>query len=129
MVKIYCIQDSNNLKYVGTTTRTLKQRFAEHKSKAKREIDDTCSSRKLDLESATIILLEECSKENCSEREQYYIDTIDCVNLQRANGAGRDKQKREKQRKLWDDKNKERRREYMKQYRADQKKKLNLTSS
>ena len=128
MAKIYCIQDSNNLKYVGATIRTLEQRFAEHKYKGKRE-EYTCSSRKLDLEFATIILLEECSKENCSEREQYYIDTIDCVNLQRANGAGRDKQKREKQRKLWDEKNKERRREYMKQYRADQKKKLNLTAS
>ncbi len=77
MVKIYCIEDINNLKYVGSTKRELKTRLAEHKNDRKNK---NCSSKKVDLDNCEIKLLEECEDNIRKEREAYWIDKIDCVN-------------------------------------------------
>ena len=75
MVKIYCIEDCNNLKYVGSTNKTLSQRLSRHKCEKK-----NCSSKKLDLDNCKIYVLEETDEEHRIEREKYWIHKIDCVN-------------------------------------------------
>jgi len=75
IVRIYCIEDCNGLKYIGSTKRTLKIRLTEHKSKRKE-----CRSRELDLENCKIYTLEETDEEHRKVTEKYWIDAIDCVN-------------------------------------------------
>ena len=76
-MKIYCIEDCNNLKYVGSTKQKLKTRLAQHKCDKKRR---NSSSSKLDLVNCKIYVLEECLEQNTKEREKYWIHKIDCVN-------------------------------------------------
>jgi len=78
MVTIYCIEDINDLKYVGSTTRPLNIRLTQHRSDKRRQKYYTSS--KLNLEYCIIYSLEECDEENKKQREQYWIDEIDCVN-------------------------------------------------
>ena len=99
MVKIYCIEDINDLKYVGSTTQLLRDRMKGHKADKYRRRN--ASSRQLHLEHSIIYLLEECPEDLRKERERYWIDKIDCVNLQKL-----------------DFDEKEWRREYMKKYNA-----------
>jgi len=76
MVKIYCIEDINNLKYVGSTKKKyLSSRLSEHKYKK------DCSCSRLDLNNCRIYLLEECHEENRKSKEQLWIDKINCVNI------------------------------------------------
>ena len=75
MIKIYCLEDINDLKYVGSTKQTLEKRKSQHTEKRK-----DCSSNKLHLEYSIIYLLEECDDENRKEREAYWINKLDCVN-------------------------------------------------
>ncbi len=79
MVKIYCIEDINDLKYVGSTTQLLWQRMKGHKHDKYRGRNVTSS--KLHLEHSIIYVLEECSQDVRKERERYWIDKIDCVNI------------------------------------------------
>ncbi len=79
MVTIYCIEDCNSLKYVGSTKNTLKKRLKGHKQN-KREKNNTCSSDKLDLDNCKIYSLETCNESNRMEIEKYWINKIDCVN-------------------------------------------------
>ena len=74
MIKIYCLEDINDLKYVGSTKQTLEKRKSQHTGKK------DCSSHKLHLEYSIIYLLEECDDENRKEREAYWINKLDCVN-------------------------------------------------
>jgi len=74
MVKIYCIEDCDGLKYVGSTIQTLKRRFNQHKC------SKTCMSRKLNLDDCRIYTLEECDDNKRKEREQYWINHTACVN-------------------------------------------------
>ena len=74
MVKIYCIQDCNGLKYIGSTKSSLKHRLGQHKS------DKKTTSRELDLQNCKIYTLEETDEENRKVREQYWIDNTECVN-------------------------------------------------
>ncbi len=72
MVLIYCIEDINGLKYVGSTKRNMYVRFREHYRKQKIEKCD-CSSKKLDLLNCEIYELEWCDDSNRKERESYWI--------------------------------------------------------
>ena len=74
MVSIYLIEDINDLRYVGSTTQKLYNRFSRHKSDKK--IGHYCSSSKLNLYNCIIIELERCNKEDRKERERYYINRI-----------------------------------------------------
>ena len=85
-IRIYCIEDINGLKYVGSTKETLRKRHIRHKSK-KRSTTDKCrtTSRYLDLDNSNISLLEECDENNRREREQFHILNTKCVNLVKSN--------------------------------------------
>ena len=80
MVTIYCIEDINDLKYVGSTKQTLANRFDVHKR------NKTCSSKKLNLYYSIIYPLETCNKSNKKERERYWINKLDSVNTNKLNG-------------------------------------------
>ncbi len=98
MVFIYCIEDINDLKYVGKTSQKIQTRYRGHiqdKYRNEKRVHNR-SSGKLHLEHSIVYLLEECSEEDSKEREQHWIDKIDCVNTRSANG--RDMDHRRKQR-------------------------------
>ena len=78
MVTIYCIEDINDLKYVGSTKMKLSERLYGHISN--KRLDRYCSSKKLNLDNCIIYSLESCNESNRKERESYWIDKIDCVN-------------------------------------------------
>ena len=73
-VKIYCIEDINDLKYVGSTKNSFSRRLNGHKN-AK-----NCSSSKLNLYNCIIYEIETCDESQRIEREKYWINKIDCVN-------------------------------------------------
>jgi hypothetical protein len=80
-VKIYCIEDINGLKYVGSTTQTLTWRMYGHVADKKNKNKRQCSSNQLDLEHSEIKLLEECHIDKRMEREHYWIQNTDCINI------------------------------------------------
>jgi len=81
MVTIYCIEDCNSLKYVGSTKQKLNMRLNKHQNNKKvdRRVGN-CSSEKLDLDNCKIYSLESCNELERKERERYWINKIDCVN-------------------------------------------------
>ena len=81
MYSIYCIEDCNSLKYVGSTEQTLEERFRQHKCRS----GNSCSSKKLNLHECKIYSLETCNESERSEREKYWINKIDCVNTNKLN--------------------------------------------
>ena len=83
MIKIYCIEDINDLKYVGSTKNTLEKRLCQHKDI--RFDGKVCSSKKLNLYNCIIYLLEECEQDLRKEREAYWIDKLKSVNTLRLN--------------------------------------------
>jgi len=91
MVTIYCIEDINDLKYIGSTKNKLNVRLSEHRTHR------TCSSKKLNLNNSIIYSLENCDECDRNEREKYWINKIDCVNELKYNG--RDKLKSKERRK------------------------------
>lgn len=78
--KIYLIEDKQKLKYVGSTKETLRRRLQRHRNKKNTNDKFKCSSRYLDLENSTITLLEVVDEDQRNEREEYYINNINCVN-------------------------------------------------
>tara|TARA_R110000803_G_C11728831_1_gene289353 strand:+ start:75 stop:491 length:417 start_codon:yes stop_codon:yes gene_type:complete len=80
MFKIYCIEDINGNKYIGSTSQPLNIRLIQHKNK-----DNGCSSNKLDLYNSFIYTIEECNREDKREREKYWINNTDCVNIRKFN--------------------------------------------
>ncbi len=108
MIKIYCIEDINDIKYIGSTKQELYRRFADHKKR------NECSSRELNLYNAIIYTLEECSEEDRIEREQYYIDTIDCVN--KNNTIHKKKEYNREYMRNFREKNRDKVREYNREY-------------
>lgn len=78
MVSIYCIEDINNLKYIGSTKNKLNSRLTQHKYHKK--INHKCTSKLLDLDNCKIYSVEECDESNRKEREQFWIDNTECVN-------------------------------------------------
>ncbi len=84
MVVIYCIEDINDLKYVGSTKQNIERRLSEHRTHQRR--NNNCSSSKLNLYNCIIYQLEECEELERKERERYWINKIDCVNTRKLNG-------------------------------------------
>ncbi len=117
MVSIYLIEDCNGLKYIGSTTQKLKYRLSQHKQAKK--ISKYCSSSKLNLDDCSITELECCNKENRKEREKYWINKTDSVNVFKFNGLDKDKKKEYD--KKYREKNKEHIKQYQKQYAVNNK--------
>jgi hypothetical protein len=102
---IYCIEDINDMKYVGKTSLTLNQRFTRHLScKYDKNRKGNCKSVNIHLEHSIIYILEECEKHESKERERYWINKLDTVNLNNRYENGR----RPNYYKEWCEKNKER---------------------
>ena len=114
IVYIYCIEDINDLKYVGSTGQKLHKRFTGHKQN-KIHGYGKCSSTKLNLYHSIIYVLEETTEDLRKERERYYINKIDCVNIRKLNGL--DKEKNKKYVKRWMENNREKCREADKKYK------------
>lgn len=92
MNRIYEIVDCNGLRYVGRTARTLRRRLVRHIND--KEKGKYYSSSKLDLDNCDINLLEVCDDSVKKEREQYWMDKLDCVNNIRANGMDYDRHRK-----------------------------------
>ena len=110
MVTIYCIEDINDLKYVGSTKKNIKYRLSDHKYDKRR--GKYISSSKLNLEYCIIYSLEECEEKDREDREDYWISQLECVNENRVNGLDKDK-----------------RREYVKIYHRNYRKKIKKNAS
>jgi predicted GIY-YIG superfamily endonuclease len=112
MISIYCIEDINDMKYIGMTTQTLAKRMYGHIHKQHQK--KKCSSSNLILENSIIYLLEECEESISKEREIYWIRNTDCVNVQgKKEWTKEDKKRYNKEYFL---KNREKHREYCKDY-------------
>jgi hypothetical protein len=81
MVVIYCIEDINDLKYVGRTTEPLHIRLSHHRTD--KILGRNTSSKHLNLYYCIIYELETCNEEDKREKEKYWIQTIDCVNTRK----------------------------------------------
>tara|TARA_B100000767_G_scaffold193554_1_gene180682 strand:- start:88 stop:477 length:390 start_codon:yes stop_codon:yes gene_type:complete len=114
MVKIYCIEDINDLKYVGSTGQKLSKRLNGHKGDLYHRRGCNCSSNKINLYNCIIYELEECEQSERKERERYWINKIDCVNMKKLNGMNMDNHKKLNQR--WYQNNKEKMKEYQHVY-------------
>jgi hypothetical protein len=94
--KIYCIKcNTSGKQYIGSTAqKTLNQRLSKHKSDLNSATN--CMSRYvLENNDYDMILLEHypCnSVEELKQREQYYLDTIECVNKNKCWLSEEDKQ-------------------------------------
>ena len=79
---IYQIKNDVNEKiYIGKTTRTLKIRFNEHKSRVNEQnFHLYLAMRKYGIEHFSIEPLEECENSLLNEREQYWIEKLDTYN-------------------------------------------------
>ena len=121
MVSIYCIEDINDLKYVGSTKVTLNQRLYNHRSNKNR--NNYCSSSKLNLYNCIIYQLEKCEEKDRLERERYWINKIDCVNKNKLNSF--DKEKIKEYQGLYREKNREILNEKHRIYREKNRKILN----
>jgi len=84
MVSIYLIEDCNALQYVGSTHKKLQYRLTQHKYDKKRNRNTT--SKLLDLNNSEIWLLEKCNDSNRKEKEQLWINKINCVNQNNSKG-------------------------------------------
>jgi group I intron endonuclease len=84
MTLIYKILDNTNGDiYVGSTSQKINNRMKNHRADAKR--NNHCSSKKIiNNNDYEVIIIEECDEENRKEREQYWIDNSDCINIRNA---------------------------------------------
>ena len=91
MVSIYCIEDINDLQYVGKTTQKLNDRLTGHRQSKKEKGD--CSSRILNLDYCIIYKLEDCEKGLSNDRERYWINKLNTVNIHKLNGEDIEKRR------------------------------------
>tara|TARA_R110000796_G_scaffold3318_3_gene13067 strand:+ start:27 stop:425 length:399 start_codon:yes stop_codon:yes gene_type:complete len=77
MTHIYTITDNKNGNvYVGSTKQKIHRRMLTHKNQL------NCSSKIIiNNNDYTVEIIEECTEDTRQVREQYYIDTLDCVNI------------------------------------------------
>jgi len=80
-MKIYCIEDINDLKYVGSTKRELPYRLSKHKTD--KRLNRNTTSNKLHLEHSIIYELETCDDDISWERETYWMNKLNSVNKRR----------------------------------------------
>jgi len=133
--KIYLIEDILDNKYVGSTKQTLNERLSKHRCDKKNN-NKSCSSKKLNLDYSIIYTLEECSEDLRKEREKYWINEFDTVNINKLNFDQKDYNKNNKEKlkvhykkyyeknkdhrieknKEWCKNNKEKRDEYINEY-------------
>jgi len=113
-VNIYCIEDINGLKYVGSTIQKLEYRLTRHKLNKKYTERRQCSSSKLNLDKCEIYSLEVCNELDRKERERYWINKIDCVNERKLNFHREEWEKNYN--KQWRDNHKKHLNEYQKEY-------------
>ena len=92
---IYCIEDINDLKYVGKTKQKLNDRLTGHRNDQYRN-HGKCSSMKLHLEHSIIYLLEECEEDLSKDRERYWINKLNTVNIKKLNGEDKEKRRETK---------------------------------
>ena len=115
---IYCIEDINDLKYVGKTKQKLSKRLHGHK-----DLNTRCSSKKLNLYNCIIYQLEECEEDLSKDREKYWINKIDCVNANKLNFN--DEQYNKEYHRKYQEKNKDKLKEYHREYTNKNKDKIN----
>tara|TARA_R110002096_G_scaffold358101_2_gene551287 strand:+ start:516 stop:965 length:450 start_codon:yes stop_codon:yes gene_type:complete len=110
---IYCIEDINDLKYVGSTKQTIRQRFGQHKKEQSR-----CSSKKLNLYNCIIYELERVDDDSLAfERECYWMEKLDSVNHVRGVSKTEDYKEYQKEyQNEYYEKNKEKKKQYQKEY-------------
>ena len=78
---VYKIENIINKKcYIGSTTRTFKERYCNHKTKLKNNKHENeylqRAYNKYGGNNFEFSILETCSKDNITEREQYYMDKL-----------------------------------------------------
>jgi len=80
MAQIYCIEDIDQLKYIGVTReKNLLNQVSRQRYYKKNKIQETASWN-LDLDNCKIYKLEECEKNERYLRHQYWVDNSECVN-------------------------------------------------
>tara|TARA_R110000772_G_scaffold102292_6_gene203035 strand:+ start:110 stop:538 length:429 start_codon:yes stop_codon:yes gene_type:complete len=79
-MKIYLLENESGQKYVGKTNSELKIRHGQHLCPS----NDT-SSRFMNPKPNEISLLEECDDDNSFEREKYWINYYDTININKLN--------------------------------------------
>ena len=84
---IYCIEDINDLRYIGSTKNTIGYRLSKHKTDAR--LGRNVSSSQLNLYNCIIYELETCDKDNSWERETYWMKKLNSVNQRK--GQTKDK--------------------------------------
>lgn len=78
--KIYVIKSNNtDLVYVGSTTQTLEKRFYNH---CNEKYNHTSSFKVLNFNDCFIELLEVCNISKRQEKEKYWINQFNSVNIQ-----------------------------------------------
>ena len=78
MTTIYCIEDINDIRYVGSTKQRLNDRLSQHRYRKK--TDGQYSSKYLNLYNCIIYQLEKCDDKDTKEREKYWIEKLSSVN-------------------------------------------------
>ena len=74
------MDNTNGDIYIGSTSQKINDRMKIHRADAKR--NKHCSSKKIiNNNDYEVIIIEECDEENRKEREQYWIDNLDCINI------------------------------------------------
>lgn len=119
MIRIYCIEDINDLKYIGSTKKPLNKRLSGHRTAKKR--GEYCSSSKLDLEHSVIYEIERCHEDERKEKECYWINEIDCVNERKLNFNKNENMKEYYQR------NKDKRRDKKNEYQRDYQQRIRIS--
>ena len=78
MTHIYKIVDKDTGEtYVGSTSQKIHRRMKTHLQTYSR-----CSSRSIiEKNNYDVIIIEDCDENDRNEREQYWIDNTDCVNI------------------------------------------------
>jgi hypothetical protein len=129
--QIVCNQTGE--RYIGSTSMGLTKRMSNHRTNN----DGCCSKQIIDRGYYTADILEETELEGIEllKREQYYMDTMDCINQKRSYGRltrrqyyHKNREKQLKQEKEYRQNNKDKIKETKKQYYLKNRDKINEKS-